>query len=419
MCHNIGMSHPPPEQPRVLADRNHLLFTVGMFGFASGLPLALTGSTLQAWLTTAGIDLRTIGALSLVGLPYLYKFLWAPVLDRVGMGPLGRRRGWLLLTQLSLAALWWFLAACAPATQLSAIISVVALMALVSATQDIAVDAYRAEVLVPADRGLGAGVSVAGYRLAMIVSGAGVLLMADRIGFESSFRCLAALMVGLMLCTWFAPEPLREATAEQSMWASFVASARALARMPGIVGLALFVVLYKLGDAFAGSLTMSFFLRGQEFTLSEIGTVYKALGIFASIVGGIAGGLWMRQLGLYRALWGFGVLQAVTNIGFLLLALSGKSFLGMMLVVALENLSGGMGTSALVALLISLCARQYTATHFALLSALASVSRVLIGPLAGTVAEQSWTAFYGWSIALSLPGLVLLVMIRRRIGSLG
>ncbi len=409
------MTRPTPPN---LVTRAHLLSTVGVLGFASGLPLALTGSTLQAWLTTAGIDLQTIGAMSLVGLPYLYKFLWAPLLDRFEMGGWGRRRGWLLLTQLLLAGLFWALAASAPATQLSLVISVVVMIALVSATQDIAVDAYRAEVLSVADRGLGAGLSVAGYRLAMIVAGAGVLLLADVLGFATSLRCLGALMVGLMVCTWWAPEPPRESVATRSLMTDLAASWQALARVPGIAGLAGLIVLYKLGDAFAGSLTMSFFLRGQGFTLSEIGTVYKALGLVASIIGGIAGGLWMRQLGLYRALLWFGLLQAITNLGFLWLALSGKNLLAMMTVVALENLSGGMGTSALVALLISLCARQYTATHFALLSALASMARVLVGPWVGSIAEHSWSGFFGWSVVLSLPGLALLAALRPRIHAL-
>jgi PAT family beta-lactamase induction signal transducer AmpG len=193
---------------------------------------------------------------------------------------------------------------------------------------------------------------------------------------------------------------------------------RVLYGMPGLWGLLALVLLYKLGDAFAGSLTMTFFLRGQGFTLTEIGATYKALGMVASIVGGVAGGLWMRNLGLFRALCWFGVLQAVTNLGFLFLALSGKSLAGMIVVVALENLSGGMGTSALVAMLIGMCVRQFTATHFALLSALASMPRVLIGPAAGHIAELSWSVFFLWSVVLALPGLALLPWLRRHIAGI-
>lgn len=391
------------------APRMRLLFNVALFGFASGLPLALTGSTLQAWLTTAGVDLQTLGALSLVGLPYLYKFLWAPLLDRYGLGALGRRRGWLVLTQLLLAGLLFGLSGADPARNLEFIVWLVVLLALVSATQDIVVDAWRAEILSPADRGLGSGLSVAGYRVAMIVSGAGALLVADRVGFGPAFMLLAGLMAALALCSLVAPEPARDAAPPTELWTDFRAALAGLLARPGIVWLAAFIALYKLGDAFAGSLSMSFFLRGQGFSLTEIGTTYKLLGMVASILGGICGGLWMPRLGLYRALLWFGVLQAVTNIGFLLLAMGGKSWLGMVVVVALENFSGGMGTSVLVALMVGLCAREFTATHFALLSALASLSRVLIGPLAGDIAVVGWVEFFAASLVLAIPGLLLLV----------
>lgn len=395
------------------------------------MPLALTGSSLQAWLTDAGVDLAAIGAMSLLGLPYLYKFLWAPVLDRALPATRSRRRGWMLLTQGALVCLLWGLAELEPTQDLGAIISLVAILAVFSATQDIAVDAYRAEALLPADRGFGAGISVAAYRLAMIASGAGLLIVADAFGFATGFRTLAVLMILLMLATWWAPEPRMPTAApiapetdtdgrpqRESLAGTFRAALRDLLARPDLARLALFVVLYKLGDAYAGSLSLSFFLRGQGFSLTEIGATYKALGISASLLGGIAGGWWMQRLGLYRALLLFGVLQAVTNTGFLLLALFDRSLAGMIAVVTLENLSGGMGTSALVALLMALCSRAYTATHFAMLSALASTGRVLIGPLAGVSAAQGWPQFFAVSIALALPGLALLPGLRASLSRL-
>lgn len=394
------------------APRKRLLLNVALFGFASGLPLALTGSTLQAWLTTAGVDLQTLGALSLVGLPYLYKFLWAPLLDRFGLGALGRRRSWLVLTQLMLAGLLFALSGMDPTRNLNFIVWLVVALALVSATQDIVVDAYRAEILDPADRGLGSGLSVAGYRVAMIVSGAGALVVADQAGFGTAFLLLAGLMVAMAVVSLLAQEPVREHAPPVAIWADFRAALAGLLTRPGIVWLALFIALYKLGDAFAGSLSMTFFLRGQGFSLTEIGATYKFLGMVASILGGIIGGLWLPRLGLYRALLWFGVLQAVTNLGFLLLALGSKTWLGMVVVIALENFSGGMGTSVLVALMVGLCAREFTATHFALFSALASLSRVLIGPVAGDVAAIGWVEFFAVSLALAVPGLVLLVQQR-------
>lgn len=418
MCHNEPMSNSPQARPVQTWQRSRVLVTVSLFGFASGLPLALTGSTLQAWFTQAGVDLKTIGAMSLIGLPYLYKFLWAPLLDRYVPVRGGRRRGWLFVTQAILAAILLALAELSPARDLTMIVVLVATLALMSATQDIVVDAYRAEVLPPEERGLGAGLSIAGYRLAMIVSGAGVLLLADARGFEDSLRALAVLMAASWGVTWWASEPPEAPGTASSLRADLLASLGHLLRRPAFPALAALVVAYKLGDAFAGSLSMTFFLRGQGFSLTEIGATYKALGIAATLLGGIAGGLWMKRLGLYRALLWFGLLQAITNLGFWLLAVSGKSLAGMIVVVALENLSGGMGTSALVALLISLCDRQFTATHFALLSALASMPRVLIGPFAGVAAEWGWPTFFAGSLLLALPGLLLVAALGRPLRAL-
>lgn len=400
-----------PAQPASI----RALVSVAVFGFASGLPLALTGSTLQAWLTQTGTSVETIGTLSLVGLPYLFKFLWAPLLDRYPLSRWSRRRGWLVLTQVLLVLLISGLALSDPSAQALRIAVLALTLAVVSATQDIAVDAYRAEVLPPAQRGVGAGISVAGYRLAMIVSGAGLLVAAEHFGFARGFQGIALLTSLLLLWTFMAPEPDLHTMNPRTLADAYSSQLWTLAKIPGIAGFVALIVLYKLGDAFAGSLTMTFLLRGPGFSLTEIGTIYKALGVGASIVGGVAGGWWMMRLGLFRALLWFGVLQAATNLGFLVLATVDKSLLAMSVVIALENLSGGMGTSALLALLMNLCDQRYTATHFAVLSALASLARVLSGPLAGQVATFGWVAFFTCSIVLSLPGLVVLVAIRDHI----
>lgn len=389
------------------ATRPRLLAQVTLLGFASGLPLALTGSTLQAWLTAEGVDLVTLGALSLVGLPYLYKFLWAPLLDRLPARGLGRRRTVLVVTQFLLAMLCVGLSFCDPNLDLSRVVALVALLAVVSATQDIVVDAWRAEALSREDRGLGAGLAVAGYRVAMVVSGAGVLLLADQAGFRPALQALAGLLGLLAIASLLAPEPPPPTRTDLPLLAGIADSVRALWQVPGIWQLLAFIALYKLGDAFAGSLTMSFLLRAKGFTLTEIGGTYKLLGMGASIAGGVLGGLWLPRLGLWRALGIFGLIQAVTNAGFLWLALMPPSFMGMVLVVGLENLSAGMGTSALVALMVGLCQREHTATHFALLSALASLGRVLIGPLAGGVAAWSWSGFFALSMLFAGPGLWL------------
>lgn len=387
--------------------------SVALLGFASGLPLALSDSTLQAWLAVNKIDLQTIGWLSLVGLPYLGKFLWAPLLDRFQLPFLGRRRGWIGLTQIVLIALIAAMSLLEPARQLPLLVAAAFLLALVSATQDIAIDAYRAELLKPTERGLGSGIYVAGYRLAMLASGGGILFAADYFGFNQAYFACALLMLLGLAGVLLTPEPPPVPSAGVSWRETLIFPFTELLCRRRMALLLACICLYKIGDAFAGRLTMTFFLRELHFSLSEIGSIYKLLGIAASVLGGILGGALMYRMGLYRALLIFAALQAVTNLGFLVLAVLGKSMPGLIVVVGLENLSGGMGTSALVALIIALCDPRYTATQFALLSAIASLGRVLLGPVAGYVAEHSgWIHYFGWSFIIALPAFLLLWRLR-------
>jgi PAT family beta-lactamase induction signal transducer AmpG len=393
----------------VLAARNERsrLVVIGLLGFASGLPLALSGSTLQAWLTVAGVDLAAIGALSLVGLPYLLKFLWAPALDRWQIARFGRRRGWLVASQLVLIGLLAAFAFCDPRAAVMPLAFLALALATASATQDIAFDAFRAERLSAVQRGIGTAWSIAGYRLAMFASGAGALLLADHMGFAATYLCMAALMSLGLITTWFADEPPAPHAAPASLLAASIEPLRELAGRPGILALLACVMLYKLGDQFAGALAQTFFIRGQGYSLTEIGAVYKGLGIVAALSGGVVGGLAMYRLGLWRSLLVFGLLQMLTNAGFLALALVGKSMPGLLIVVGLENFCGGMGTCAHVALLIALCDPRYTATQFAALSALASLGRVLLGPLAALVAGFGWPAYFVVSCVVAVPGLLL------------
>ena len=418
-CAMIPPVQPPPIDPNHPRPASRApLVAVGLLGFYSGLPLALSGSTLQAWLTVSGADLATIGLLSLVGWPYLLKFLWAPALDRWHWGGLGRRRCWLVLLQWLLAVVLGACAWCEPSRAVWPLAVLALALAALSATQDIAIDAYRTEILPSAARGLGTGYAIAGYRLAMFVSGAGALLLADVWGFRATYGCLAGLMlVGSVVSLRIAEPPL-EPLSPVTLRAAIVEPLRALAQRPGIVPVLLFIALYKFGDQFAASLTQTFFIRGQGFSLTEIGTIYKGVGIGAALLGGIVGGLAMYRLGLWQALLGFGLLQALTNVGFLLLAVGGKSLVGLVLVVVLENLSGGMGTCAHVALIMALCERRYTATQFAALTAFASAGRVLLGPLAGWVAEAGWVTYFGFSCLLAVPALVLLLRLRAVIAAL-
>lgn len=394
------------------------MVSIGLLGFASGLPLALSGGTLQAWLTVAGIDLKAIGALSLVGLPYLFKFLWAPALDRWQPGRYGRRRGWLLVSQLTLTGVLLVFAVCQPQVAVMPLALLALLLATASATQDIAFDAYRAERLAPAERGLGTAWSIAGYRVAMFASGAGALLIADQWGFQAAYLCMAGLMALGIVTSLAAAEPPQALPPPRSLREASLGPLLELARRPGVFALLSCVLLYKLGDQFAGALAQTFFIRGQGYSLTEIGAVYKGLGIAAVLAGGVVGGLTMMRLGLWRSLLMFGVLQMGTNAGFLALAVSGKSLVGLMIVVGLENFCGGMGTCAHVALLIALCDSRYTATQFAALSALASLGRVLLGPVAAVVAAQGWVTYFALSCAVALPGLALVLGLRKRLTAL-
>ena len=383
------------------------LVLAGGLGFCSGLPLALSGSTLQAWLTVEGVDLKTIGALSLVGWPYLLKFLWAPALDRWSLGALGRRRSWLIACQAALAVALLVMATVKPADHLGGLMLLALGIAFLSATQDVAYDAWRTEALAPALRGLGTGYSIAGYRMAMFASGAGALFVADRLGFGAAYALMAGLMLLACAVTLLAPEPPVRTEATLRGPAALLEPLRDLLGRPGIGAALAFIVLYKLGDQFAAAMTQAFLLRGLGFSLSEVATAYKALGLGAALAGGVVGGAAMMRLRLPQALLWFGLLQLLTNTGFMALAVLPKSLVAMMLAVGLENFCGAMGTCAHVALLMALCDARHTATQFALLTALASVGRVLLGPLAGAVAETGWLPFFAMSCVLATPALML------------
>jgi PAT family beta-lactamase induction signal transducer AmpG len=409
----------------VLADyasafRSRKIGLLLLLGFASGLPLALTAGTLQAWLAAENVDIVAIGWFALVGQPYTYKFLWSPLMDRFTPLPaLGRRRGWLLVTQLALVAAIGFMGTLRPADSAWLLGATALAVAFLSASQDIVFDALRADWLERDERGAGAAVSVLGYRVAMLVSGAGALILADQgLGWSGTYWLMAALMGVGLAASWLVVEP-EGGTAPRTLDEAVVKPFAEFFSRQGAIALLVLVVLYKLGDAFAGNLTTTFLLRGPGFSLTEIGAINKGFGLAATILGALAGGALMAKMRLYRALLLFGVLQALTNLGFMLLAASGKSYALMVTVIGLENLCGGMGTTAYVALLMALCDRRFSATQYALLSALSSVGRVYVGPVAGyLVAGFGWQPFFFFSFLIALPGLALLIWSRERIDNL-
>jgi len=385
-------------------------------GFASGLPLALTAGTLQAWLTVDGVDLQTIGLFTLVGLPYTLKFLWAPLMDRFSLPWLGRRRGWILAMQLGLLAGILALAMMEP-RDIPVAVAVVALaVTFLSASHDIVYDAYRTDVLEPEERGVGAGMSVTGYRLAMLVSGAGALVLSEQIGWHATYIMMAGCMLIGIGATLLSPEPTDPGKPPKSLSDAVWGPIQEFFSKKPAIGLLLLIVLYKFGDAFAASLTTAFLIRGVQFTPTEVGVVNKGMGLLATIVGALIGGALLNRLGLYRALLAFGVLQACSNLSFMVLAEVGRDYGVMVTAVAFENLSGGMGTTAMVALMMALCDHRYTATQFALLSALASVGRVFVGPPSGYLADAvGWAPFYFITFLASLPGLWALWRLRRHL----
>ncbi len=389
------------------------LSVISALGFASGLPFALTDTTLQAWLAVSAVDIETIGLFSLLTVPYVLKFLWAPLLDRYVPPVFGRRRGWILASQLATIIVLAGLAACDPGSDVTVVAWLALFLAFASATQDVAIDAYRAEILPVPERGIGAGVSVAGYRIATVVSGAGAFVFADRYGFNAAYAAAAVILSCGAVAALIAREPAVADGAPRDLQSAAIEPFRAFLRREDALAFVALIILYKLGDAAAGRLGVTFLVRALGFGLSEIGALYKGVGFVASLAGGIVGGLCVIRWGLYRSLLAFAVLQAVTNFGFVALAMAGPSVGLLVAVVALENLSGGMGTAAFVALLMALCDSRYTATQFALLTGLASLGRVVSGPVAGTTVELfGWVPFYIATAIVAVPAILLLQRLR-------
>jgi MFS transporter, PAT family, beta-lactamase induction signal transducer AmpG len=391
---------------------------MAVLGFSSGLPLALTGGTLQAWMAVVGVDLKTIGIFSLVGLPYTLKFLWSPLMDRYVPPLLGRRRGWMVATQIALMLGIVAMGLTSPRDAILAMGFLALIVAFSSASQDIVIDAYRTDVLAEKERGAGIAVFVTGYRIAMLISGALALILSDQIGWRATYLFMAALVVVGMSGVLLAREPVA-AVAPRSLREAIQGPLRDFFGRKGAVSLLLLIVLFKLGDAYAGTLTTAFLIRGVGFTPTEVGTVNKGLGLISVIVGAGIGGSLMVKLGLFRSLVAFGILQAVSNLSFSALALAGKSYPMMIFAVAFENLTGGMGTAAFVALLMALCDKRFSATQFALLSSLAALGRVFISPTSGFMVEaMGWAAFFFLTAVTALPGLGMLFVLRRQIAAL-
>lgn len=391
---------------------NRRFTSVLFLGFFSGLPLFLTSSTLQAWFATAGVSVKQIGLLGLVGTPYLFKFLWAPILDRYVPPLLGRRRGWILLAQIGLVVALLCIARLSPESH-ALLMGVVALcIAFFSATQDIAINAYQTELLLPAERGTGAALGIFGYRIAMLISGGMALIFADRWGWQATYTFMAMIMLLGLIVAWYSPAAAEEKPAATLASAiidplkEFMSRDRALLILLGIL-------LYELGSNFVTGLNSTFFIRELHFSLTTVGAAYKVVGFAATVVGLFTGGYLLSKLGLFRSLILFGVVQALASFLYVALALAGKNYGMMLAAVTGEYLGMGLGTAALLAWLMSLCDHRYTATQFALFSALASVGRVLTLPVSGyLVSVMGWPLFFVWGAIAAIPGLLLIVCLK-------
>ena len=396
--------------------RSRRMAVIAMLGFSSGLPLALTSGTLQAWMSVAGIDIRTIGIFALVGLPYTLKFLWSPFMDRFVPPWLGRRRGWMFATQCILMLGIGAMGFTSPQHAIWALAALSLLVAFTSASQDIVADAYRTDLLHEKERGVGAALFVFGYRIAMLVSGALALILSDLIGWQSTYLLMAGCMIIGLVSSLSGPEPEKEIVPPKTLSEAVFGPLKDYFSRPAALMILLLITLYKLGDAYAGTMTTPFLIRGAGFSATDVGTVNKGFGLAALILGAMFGGTLMVRLGLYRSLLYFGVLQAVSNLAFMLLAWAGKSYPVMIFAVGFENISGGMGTAAFVSLLMALCNHRFSATQYALLSSLASLGRIVIAPSSGfLVSSVGWAVFFLITAATALPGLWMLVYLKKEI----
>lgn len=383
-----------------------------VFGFASGLPLALIGSTLHAWLKGVGVDIRLIGLFALVGLPYNLKFIWSPFLDRFVLPFGGRRRGWIALSQVALGLTLVAMAYGNPARDLFHFSLLALAVAFFSATADIVIDAYRTELVEEPEAGLAASFHVNAYRVAMLVAGTFAMILSDRVSWKIVYLIMAALTLPGIVMSFLAPEPSR-GQAPRTLRQAAVEPFRDLLTRRGAWEVLVFVAIFKLGDMFATALTVPF-LKDLGFTNTQIGLATKFVGLTCLIVGGVLGGLLMRRWALKRALVIFGLVQAAANLLPLALSLAGHNHLLMLSVLGGENFCWGLGTTAYTALLMRLCDLRNTATQYAVLSSLMALSRtVLVAPAGWIKAAAGWPGYFVFAACLAIPGLLLLQRFNR------
>ncbi|MEC7864937.1 MAG: MFS transporter [Pseudomonadota bacterium] len=418
-----------------------MLITLSM-GFVSGVPLLLTITLLQAWLTDEGISKSTIGLFALVGLPYSLKFIWAPLFDHFTVSRLGRRRGWLLIIQILLIASIIILGMSDPAMNPFNVAVLATLVAFSSASQDIVIDAYRRESLTDEEQTIGASAYVLGYRIGALAAGAGGLILADYMTYQMVYAFMSAIMIYGVFITLIAEEPKNYYEPSNFMSAiynpfveffnRYVSINIASDRLTNLknrskisrrnimsntlvipILILLFILLYKIGDTMAHSLSTNFYLD-IGFSKSEIGTIVKFFGLFATLIGAFIGGLLSLKIGLYRSLMIFGIFQAIATLGFSILAYFGNSLYLLMIVISLENLAAGMGYTAYLAFIANMTNKRFTATQFALMTALMSLPRTLFSGMSGYLVEMlDWELYFIFCSLIAFPALIILIKLRR------
>jgi len=379
-----------------------------IMGYACGLPLLLTVTVLQAWMKEEGVNLVFIGMMSLVGLPYTLKFLWAPILDRFRLPLLGRRRGWLLAAQVALIFLISVLGFTNPGKNPWMMAWIAFGVTFFSATQDTVVDAYRREDLPDEELGLGSSLYVNGYRVGMLLASGGGLILADHISFSRVYLIMAACMIPAVLTTLLAAEPDSLSGVPKTIKEAVVEPLTEYFSRYDALWILAFILLYKIGDTMAGAMTIPFYLD-IGFSKTQIGAIVKLFGFWATIAGSLIGGIFMIRLGINRSLWVFGFFQAVSTVCFAVLAHVGYSISLLSAVIAFENLSSGMGTAAYAAFMASITNKKFTATQYALLSSLMGIPRVVLSSPTGLIVQfAGWECFFIICTLIAIPGMVLL-----------
>lgn len=380
-----------------------------LLGYAAGLPLLLTGGTLQAWMSDEGVDLGTIGMVSLIGLPYTIKFLWSPFLDRFRMPFLSRRKGWMVLFQALLMVSIFSLSLVNPREHLMTVGIIAVAIAFFSASQDIALDAYRREILPDEELGFGSSVYVTGYRLGMLLAGAGALIMADHWKFPMTYKLMALCMAPAILFTIISPKERTDIKAPSNMKEAVVGPLKEFFTRPGALTILLFILLFKVGDLMAANLTTPFILQ-LGYSKTDMGTVAKGVGMIATIIGGLFGGTVMLRIPMKPSLVIFGIFQAVSTLGFALLSTLPVSWGNLAAVIGFENFSAGLGMAAYGAFMAALTDKRFTATQYALLSSIMGITRVILPAPTGYIADAvGWNMFFVICTLAAVPGMLLLI----------